>query len=72
MLYSTVHGHEAADVFAREITFDVYIKSILEYFSKNKDIVLLFRPHPDLKEEYVNLHHIWTKSELRSLKDYFT
>ena len=73
ILWTTVHGHDEwyPNTFFVGLTFDIYIKEVLNYFKKHKNMGLIFRPHPAYVEELVYRHKIWTEADLQCIKDYF-
>lgn len=52
-------------------TVDLYLGKMINYFSQNKDVALIFRPHPQLVREMILGGHFWNSAELQLLKDYF-
>lgn len=52
------------------VTADLYLESMIRYFSSREDIALIFRPHPHLFHELVE-NKVWTEVELREFKALF-
>lgn len=73
VLWTTVHGHDAKDInkFFKGVSFDIYVKEVLDYFRDHSAMGLIFRPHPEYIRELVEQHEIWTKEDLQYLKDFF-
>lgn len=73
IVWTTIHGHDEweAGKFFVGVSFDVYIKDILNYFKTHRNLGLIFRPHPEYIKELVYLHKIWTEEDLQYMKDYF-
>lgn len=51
-------------------TFDLYAKTIIEYVTQNKELALIFRPHPKFIEEMLHTR-IWSQEDYQYLKKYF-
>jgi len=63
ILWTTDHGWLSGNV-----TFDNYFTEIFCYFEKNKDLGLIFRPHPRLMME-LEEDGIWTAAERKYFKE---
>ena len=70
VLWTTIHGHGRWGTFTEEICIDIYFEKILSYFNSHKSMALIFRPHPMLIEEFVDIHKIWTKEDLNRIKEF--
>ncbi len=53
-----------------DYAFDFYAKYIFEYFSEHKEFALIYRPHPLVVEDLVNVYSIWKTSDLKNFRDY--
>lgn len=52
------------------VTFDLYVKDVLDYFEKNEDLVLVLRPHYSYIQELI-VQKIWSVEDVQSIKNYF-
>lgn len=66
MLYATDHGLTLDGVY-QDCAFDIYAKNIFEFFRKNTEYGLIFRPH----ESYINdlLRTFWSATDYNYLKN---
>lgn len=55
--------------FGYNVSFDFYAKLILEFFEKNPEFGLIFRPHPVYVEEMV-YNRIWTQKDMEFFHTY--
>lgn len=69
VLWSTTHGLSDEGLFTG-CTFDVYAKTIFEYANCNKDMGIIFRPHPHLIYEMM-ASGLWSKDDFKVFKEYF-
>lgn len=61
VLYATTHGildYKMSDM----VSFDIYWPTILDYMMHHEDMGLIFRPHPDMINELINLG-IWSRAD---------
>lgn len=69
VLWCTTHGLSDAGLFSG-CTFDIYAKTIFEYANYNKDMGIIFRPHPHLIKELL-MTGIWSKEDFSMFREYF-
>ena len=69
VLYAPDHGVQYGYI-APDFSFDVYAENIFRYFAVNKDMGLIFRPHPSFLEEMFK-HGYWTHEDVDRLKNMF-
>lgn len=55
--------------FGRNVSFDLFAKSIFEFFESNPGLALIFRPHPLYIVEMLK-HGIWTQDDVDLLRTY--
>lgn len=67
LLWATDHGVYYSRV-SNDITFDLYARTIFDYFKKHQEVGLIFRPHPTFIREMIN-HGYWTKDEIERTKE---
>ena len=51
------------------VSFDLYAKSIFEYFANNDDLGLIFRPHPVFLRDMYN-YKLWKEEDADELRNY--
>lgn len=51
------------------VSFDIYAKTIFQYFEKRDDVALIFRPHPVFVSDIVKFG-IWNKDDANKLRGY--
>ncbi len=51
------------------ITFDIYAKKIIDFIYNNKDLALIFRPHPQFIDELIE-NNIWSRDDLHDMKEF--
>lgn len=68
ILFATTHGCRNGR-FWEGITFDIYFKTIVQFINNNKNIGLIFRPHPLFIRELV-ANNYWTADEVKNIKQY--
>lgn len=56
---------------SENVTFDLYAKCILDFFSKNRDCALIFRPHPVYLIE-LRKNGVWTERDLAEMRQVFS
>lgn len=69
ILWCTTHGLSNEGLFSG-CTFDVYAKTVFEYANCNKDVGIIFRPHPHLIKELL-MSGFWSEDDLLMFKEYF-
>lgn len=62
VLWATEHG----TIVYANLSFKIYFKDIYSYFQKNKDVALIFRPHPGLCTELTKETGFWSMEEWNS------
>lgn len=65
LLWTTDHVYTSPNV-----TFDLYVKTILEYFSHHQELGLIFRPHPIYIVELLG-NGIWNERDMKVLHEFF-
>ena len=56
--------------FGGNITCDLYFGNMIEYFNKNQDMALIFRPHPLYIRELID-NGIWSEDDLKIIRESF-
>lgn len=69
ILWATDHNLSDTHI-CPHVTFDLYIRSMVEYFSNNRDMGLIIRLHPTYIKELLNYGY-WQAEDLRKVKEYF-
>lgn len=69
ILWTTDHGIYNKKV-DKDVTFDLYAKTIFQYARDNQDIGIIFRPHPTFLME-LERNGLWDEIDLAIIKNYF-
>lgn len=73
VLWATDHGFlntEYGMIVGEGTTFDLYASFLFSFFRENKNINLVFRPHPSFLREMIFENHYWAEKDLQTLRDY--
>lgn len=70
ILWNTTHSSFGGGMGEYLFSFHTWYKQILEIFKMNKNLFLIFRPHPHLFDELI-ANQICTKYEIDKFKEYF-
>lgn len=68
ILWATTHGIYGGKI-KYTLTFDLYAKKIFTYAQSNKNLGLIFRPHPSFIDELLK-NGYWSLEDLKFLKKY--
>lgn len=52
------------------VSFDIYAKAIFSYFQNEKNVALIFRPHPVFIRDMLHIYKMWTQSDVDELHRY--
>lgn len=69
ILWTVDHGI-GRDYISKDVTFDLYAKTIIEYAKNNQGIGVIFRPHSAFVREMLE-YELWSKKDLELLKKLF-
>lgn len=69
ILWATDHGI-SRDHISKDVTFDLYAKTIIQYAKNNQEIGIIFRPHSAFVKEMLE-YGLWSKGDLHLLKKIF-
>lgn len=69
ILWATDHGI-SRDHISKDVTFDLYAKTIIQYAKNNQEIGIIFRPHSAFVKEMLE-YGLWSKGDLQLLKKIF-
>lgn len=72
ILWAPDHGINkgvTVNTIRNEVTFDLYAKVIFRYIMENREVGLIFRPHPAFIYEMTGLGY-WNKGDLELLRNY--
>lgn len=59
ILWATDHGI-SRDHISKDVTFDLYAKTIIQYAKNNQEIGIIFRPHSAFVKEMLE-YGLWSK-----------
>lgn len=68
IFWTTAHGIYSGNI-SREITWDIYAKTIFAFALENENIGLIFRPHKTLLDELLK-HGYWNQEDFSRLRQY--
>lgn len=69
VLWAESHGVSPSHDMMKQISFDIYAKTIFEYANYNQELGIIFRPHPAFIQEMIN-YGFWSMKELQRIKQY--
>lgn len=69
VLWAEGHGVGISDELMKQVTFDLYAKTIFEYANDHHEIGIIFRPHLAFIQEMFDCE-FWTENDLKRFKQY--